>query len=145
MRTISKLFNSHAEAAQVAGELVAVGVPRVQIAIIGPYQDELTVLRSPSVILCAVGAALACMGALAAYAVNSLPAGLPATALVCAVCGGGAGGLLGTFMPRPAKPYERNVGEGIVLVTAHVDENETDIARAVLGSYAATAIIAEAA
>ena len=61
MRTISKLFDSHAEAARVAGELVAVGVPRVQIAIIGPYRDEVTVLRSPSVVLGTVGAALACL------------------------------------------------------------------------------------
>jgi len=144
MRTISKLFDSHAEAAQIAGELVAVGVPRVQVAIIGPYQDELTVLRSPSVILCAVGAALACLSALAIYGVSSVPAGLPATALVCAVCGGGAGGLLGAFMTAAAKPDKRSVADGIVLVTAHVDENATDIARAVLGGRTPTAI-AEAA
>jgi len=144
MRTISKLFDSHAEAARVAGELVAVGVPRVQIAIIGPYKDELAVLRSPSVILCAVGAALACLSALAIYGVSSVPAGLPATALVCAVCGGGAGGLLGAFMTAAAKPDKRSVADGIVLVTAHVDENATDIARAVLGGRTPTAI-AEAA
>lgn len=123
---------------------MAVGVPRVQVAIIGPYQDELTVLRSPSVILCAVGAALACVSALAVHGISSLPAGLPATALVCAVCGGGAGGLLGGFMTT-AKSDDRSVAEGIVLVTAHVDENETDIAQAVLGGCAPTAFIAEAA
>ena len=145
MRTISKLFDSHAEAAQIAGELVAVGVPRVQVAIIGPYQDELTVLRSPSVILCAVGAALACLSALAIYGVSSVPAGLPATALVCAVCGGGAGGLLGAFLTTAARSDDRSVAEGIVLVTAHVDENETGIAQAVLGGCAPTAFIAEAA
>ncbi|BAB54031.1 mll7603 [Mesorhizobium japonicum MAFF 303099] len=143
MRTISKLFDSRAEASRVAGELMAVGIPRVQIAIIGPYQDELAVLRSPSVILGTVGAALACLSAMAVYGVSSLPAGLPATALVCAVCGGG--GLLGAFMTTAAKSDERSVAEGIVLVTAHVDENGTGIAQAVLGGCAPTAFIAEAA
>lgn len=145
MPTISKLFDSHAEAARIAGELVAVGVPRVQIAVIGPYQDEVTILRSPCVVLGAVGAALACLSAMAAYGVNSLPIGLPATALVCAVCGGGAGGLLGALITTVTKPDDRSVAEGIVLVTAHVDENETDIAQAVLGGCAPTALIAEAA
>ncbi|WP_095198582.1 hypothetical protein [Mesorhizobium carmichaelinearum] len=138
MRTISKLFDSHAEAARVAGELVAVGVPRVQIAIIGPYRDEVTVLSSPSVIL----AALACLSAMAVCGVSPLPAGLPATALVCAVC---AGGLLGTFITTAAMPDDRSVADGIVLVTAHVDENATDIAQAVLGGCTPTALIAEAA
>lgn len=125
---------------------MAVGVPRVQISIIGPYQDELTVLRSPTVILCAVGAALACVSALAVDGVSSLSAGLPATALVCAVCGGGAGGLLGAFMTTAAKPDDdRSAAEGIVLVTAHVDENETGIAQAVLGGCTPTAFIAKAA
>ena len=142
MRTISKLFDSHAEAARVAGELVAVGVPRVQIAIIGPYRDEVTLLRSPSVVLGTVGAALACLSAMAVCGVSPIPAGLPATALVCAVC---AGGLLGAFITIPATPDDRSVADGIVLVTAHVDENATDIVQAVLGGCTPTAFIAEAA
>jgi hypothetical protein len=144
MPTISKLFDSHAEAARIAGELVAVGVPRVQIAVIGPYQDEVGVLRSPCVILGAVGATLACLSAMAVFGVSSVPAGLPVTALVCAVCGGGAGGLLGAFI-TPAMPNDWSVAEGIVLVTAHVGEKDTDIAQAVLGGCAPTAFIAEAA
>ncbi|TPK69628.1 hypothetical protein FJ546_00845 [Mesorhizobium sp. B2-4-19] len=88
---------------------------------------------------------MACVGALAVCGVSSPPAGLPATALVCAVCGGGAGGLLGAFMTTAARSDDRTVAEGIVLVTAHVDENETGIAQAVLDGCAPTAIIAEAA
>ncbi|QKC86527.1 hypothetical protein EB232_27495 [Mesorhizobium sp. NZP2077] len=145
MPTISKLFDSHAEAARIAAELVAVGVPRVQIAVIGPYQDEIGVLRSPGVTLGAVGAAFACLSAMIVYGVNSLPVGLPATTLICAVCGGAAGGLLGAFIKTVKKPQDWIVGEAIVLVTAHVDENETDIARAVLVGCAPTALIAEAA
>ena len=88
---------------------------------------------------------MACMSALVVHAASSLPAGLPATALVCAVCGGGAGGLLGAFMTTAARSDDRSVAEGIVLVTAHVDENETGIAQAVLGGCDPTAFIAEAA
>ena len=145
MRTISKLFDSHAEAGRVAGELVAAGVPHIQIAIIGPYQDEVGVLKSPGVILGLVGAALACLGAVAVYGVNSLHAGLPATAVICAVCGGGGGGLLGACIAAATKLDDRSSAERIVLVTAHVDDHETDIAQAVLGGCAPTAFIAEAA
>jgi hypothetical protein len=77
------------------------------------------------------------------YGADPLPAGLSATALICTI-GGGAGGLLGAFITTAA-PNDRSVAEGIVLVTAHVDENETDIAQAVLGGCAPTALIAEAA
>ena len=139
MRTISKLFDSHSEAARVVGDLVAVGVPRVQIAIIGPYQDEVGILRSPGVILGAVGAVLACLSAMIVYG------GLSATALICAACGGGAGGLLGACIAAATKLDGRTVAGRIVLVTAHVDEHETDIAQAVLGGCAPTAFIAEAA
>jgi len=139
MRTISKLFDSHAEAARVAGDLVAVGVPRVQIAIIGPYQDEIGILRSPCVILGAVGAVLAGLSAMIAYG------GLSATALICAVCGGSGGGLLGACTAAATKLDDRSSAERIVLVTAHVDDHETDIAQAVLGGCAPTAFIAEAA
>jgi len=142
MRTICKLFDSHAEAARVAGELVAVGVPRVQIAVIGPYRDEVAVFKSPGVILGTVGAALACLSAMAVCGVSPFRAGLPSTALVCAVC---AGGLLGAFVTTAAMPDDRSVADGIVLVTAHVYENETDIAQAVLGGCIPNAFIAEAA
>ncbi|WP_214473344.1 hypothetical protein [Mesorhizobium sp. dw_380] len=146
MPTISRLFDSHAEAARVAGDLVAAGVPRVQISVIGPYRDEAGVLRSPSVILGAVAGVLACLGVMAAYGVDSLPAGLSATILIGAVCGGGAGGLLGALLKAGLKPDDRSVAGGIVLVTAHVDENETGIAQAVLGGCAPMAgSVAEAA
>ncbi|MGX7872064.1 hypothetical protein ACVDG5_003475 [Mesorhizobium sp. ORM6] len=146
MRTISRLFDSHAEAARVAGDLVAAGIPRVQISIIGPYHDEIGVLRTPGVIFGAAAGVLACLGAVAVHGVSSLPAGLSAAALIGAVCGGAAGGLLGAFIPAAMKPDDRSAAEGIVLVTAYVDENETDVAQAVLGDCAPmTGFVAEVA
>ncbi|AEH89856.1 conserved hypothetical protein [Mesorhizobium opportunistum WSM2075] len=146
MPTISRLFYSHAEAARVTGALVAAGVPRVQIAVIGPYHDEVGVLKTPSVLLGAVAGAAACLGAVAVLGINPLPAGLPAAALIGAICGGGAGALLRTFVTTTVVPDDRSVAEGIVLVTAHVDENETDVAQAVLGGGASgTGYVAKAA
>lgn len=82
---------------------------------------------------------------MAVYGLNSLQAGLPATAVICAVCGG-AGGLLGSFIKTAAKPDDRSVAEGIVLVTAHVDENKSDIAQTVLrGDAPMAGLVAETA
>ncbi|MBZ9709949.1 hypothetical protein LB543_24905 [Mesorhizobium sp. ESP7-2] len=133
MPTISRLFDSHAEAARIAGNLLAAGVPRVQIAIIGPYHDEIGVLKSPAVMLGAAAGLLACLGAFAVYDINSFPTSLSAIALTGMFCGCVLGGLLGALVADTGRPERRSVGEGIVLVTAHVDENATDIAQMVLG------------
>ncbi|PWJ92778.1 hypothetical protein C8D77_102553 [Mesorhizobium loti] len=145
MPTISRLFDSHAQAARVAGDLVAAGIPRVQIAVIGPYNDEVGSLWASALgaILGAAAGGLTCLSAVAADGISA--ASVWATAVAGAVCGGIAGGLLGTFTVTAVKTDDRSSAEGIVLVTAHVDENETDIAQAVLGGYAPTTIVAEAA
>ncbi|TPM37525.1 hypothetical protein [Mesorhizobium sp. B2-3-4] len=146
MPTISRLFESHAEAARIAGDLLAAGVPRVQIAIIGPYQDEIGVLTSPAAMSGAFAGLLASVGVFATYGINPFSAGPWATALVGAFCGCLLGGLLGALVAVANRPERRNIGEGIVLVTAHVDENATDIARTVIGGYASMpGLAAEAA
>ncbi|MER9298550.1 hypothetical protein NKI38_18930 [Mesorhizobium sp. M0621] len=147
MPTISRLFDSPAEGARVAGDLVGSGIPRVQIAIIGPYKDEagfLWALALASIVGAGAGG-LACLGAVAVHAINPLAAGLSATAVAGAVFGGVAGGLLATFTTTAAKPDDRSIAEGIVLVTAHVDENEISIAQAVLEGDDPTTFVAEAA
>ncbi|MBZ9694805.1 hypothetical protein LB516_06200 [Mesorhizobium sp. CO1-1-7] len=132
MPTISKLFESHAEAARIAGDLLAAGVPRVQVAIIGPYRDEIDVLRSPGVMLGAAAGLLACLGAVAVYDINLFPTGLSAIALASVFCGG-LGGLLEAIVAAARRPERPSIGGGIVLVTAHVDDNATDIAQMMLG------------
>lgn len=148
MPTISRLFDSHAQAARVAGDLVAAGIPRVQIAVIGPYNDEVGSLWASALgaILGAAAGGLACLSAAAAHGISTpLAASVWATATAGAVCGGVAGGLLGTFTTTTATTDDRSRAEGIVLVTAHVDENETDIAQAVLDGSAPRTFVAEAA
>ncbi|WP_246678434.1 MULTISPECIES: hypothetical protein [unclassified Mesorhizobium] len=131
MPTISRLFESHSEAARIAGNLLAAGVPRVQIAIIGPYQDEIGVLKSPAVMLGAAAGLLACLSAFAVHGINPFATGLSATALIG--CGCILGGLFGAMAAGARRFERRGVGEGVVLVTAHVDENATDVAQMVLG------------
>lgn len=147
MPTISRLFESHPEATQIAGNLLAAGVPRVQIAIIGPYHDEIGVLKSPAVMLGAAAGLLACLGAFAAYGINPFATGLSAMALTGTFCGCALGGLLGPLVATARRPERRSVGEGIVLVTAHVDDNAADIAQMVLGGGCVpmTGLAAEAA
>ena len=145
MPTISRLFDSHAQAARVASDLVAAGIPRVQIVVIGPYNDEVGSLwvSALGAILGAAAGGLACLSAVAAHGIGA--ASVWATVVAGAACGGIVGGLLGTFTMTAVKTDDRSNTEGIVLVTAHVDENETDIAQAVLGGCAPTTFVAEAA
>jgi hypothetical protein len=146
MPTISGLFDSQAEAARVACDLVAAGIPRVQIAIIGPYSDEAGSLWASALgsILGAAAGGLACLS-VAAHGISPLAASIWAIAVAGAGCGGVAGGLLGTVTMTAVTTDDRSRAEGIVLVTAQVDENETDIAKAVLGGSAPTTFVAEAA
>ncbi|TIN31593.1 MAG: hypothetical protein E5Y31_01645, partial [Mesorhizobium sp.] len=66
---------------------------------------------------------MACLSAVAVHGISA--ASVWATAVAGAVCGGIAGGLLGTFTMTAVKTDDSSRAEGIVLVTAHVDENET--------------------
>lgn len=146
MPTISRLFDSHADATRVASNLVAAGIPRVQIAIIGPYNDEtgsVWVSALGSVLGAAAGG-LACLSVVAAVGINPVAASVLPTAVAGAVCGGVAGGLFGTFALHAMKADDQDVAEGVVLVTAHVDENDAEIAQTVLGGPPST-LVAEAA
>ncbi|MER9998761.1 hypothetical protein NKJ90_07945 [Mesorhizobium sp. M0051] len=108
----------------------------MEIAIIGPYRDEAGFLWALALgsIAGAGAGGLAWLSGVAVHAINPLAAGLSATAMAGAVLGGVAGGLLGTlFTTSSAKTNDPSIAEGIILVTAHVDENEIDAAQAVLG------------
>ena len=92
MPTISRLFDSHAQAARVASDLVAAGIPRVQIVVIGPYNDEVGSLwvSALGAILGAAAGGLACLSAVAAHGIGA--ASVWATVVAGAACGGIVGG-----------------------------------------------------
>lgn len=96
-------------------------------------------------LLGAAAGVLACLSAVAAYGTNPVAASVLPAAVAGAVCGGVAGGLLGTFAMTAIEADGQDVAEGVVLVTAHVDENDADIAQAVLGGRPPSTFVAEAA
>ncbi|MER9166199.1 hypothetical protein NKI12_02265 [Mesorhizobium australicum] len=141
MPTLSRLFDSRAEAAKAAGDLVAAGIARVQIAVIGPYRDELASLGiAPAAILAAVFSG----SALVAFVIDPHGSWLSPTPLAGLACASIAGGLLGSMAAAGFRQDDTDPVEGVVLVTAHVNETETDVALALL-SLRETSCITEAA
>ncbi|MBZ9777285.1 hypothetical protein [Mesorhizobium sp. CO1-1-8] len=117
MPTLSRLFDSRAEAAKAAGDLVSAGIARVRIAVIGPYRDELAGFGiAPTAILAAVFSGSALM----AFLMDPHGAGFSPTALAGLACASIAGGLIGSMTAAALKQDEADPVEGIVLVTAHV-------------------------
>ncbi|RUU26843.1 MAG: hypothetical protein EOQ98_19910 [Mesorhizobium sp.] len=132
MRTISRLFDSRDQAARAVAALQAAGVSHEQISVIGPYDDEIgAVLRGPGG--AALGAAAGLLIGLWTFGTTGIdPVGAAAgLTLVGGACGGFAGGLLQTLAKKPGEP---NLVQGVILVMAHVDENQADTAQAALGS-----------
>ncbi|MER8640773.1 hypothetical protein [Mesorhizobium sp. M1365] len=148
MRTISRLFDSHDQAARAVEALQAAGIARHQISIIGPYDDEIgAVLRGPGT-GAALGAAglLAGLGAFDIPGIDPLGAGWLASALVGAALGCVAGRLFGALSDIGNQPGKPDAAQGVILVLAHVDERQADSAQAVLGaSVQATQSLARAA
>ncbi|ESX77885.1 MULTISPECIES: hypothetical protein [unclassified Mesorhizobium] len=146
MRTISRLFDSHDQAARAVETLQAAGIARQEISVIGPYDDEIgAVLRDPGTgaVLGAAAGLLAGLGAFDMPGIDPLGAGWLASALVGAVLGGVAGATLSRIGKQPGQP---DAAQGVILVLAHVDERQADTAQAVLGaSVQATQSLARAA
>ncbi|RWM84875.1 hypothetical protein [Mesorhizobium sp.] len=133
MRTISKLFDSHDQAARAVVALQVAGVSHEQISVIGPYDDEIgAVLSGPGG--AALGSAAGLLIGLSAFGATGIdPVGSVAgMVLIGGACGGFAGGLLQALADVAKKPGEPNVVQGVILVMAHVDEKQADTAQAVL-------------
>ncbi|MER8479484.1 hypothetical protein NKJ09_03160 [Mesorhizobium sp. M0189] len=149
MRTISRLFDSHDQAARAVETLQAAGIARQEISVIGPYDDEIgAVLRDPGTgtVLGAAAGLLAGLGAFDMPGIDPLGAGWLASALVGAVLGGVAGRLFATLSRIGKQPGQPDAAQGVILVLAHVDERQADTAQAVLGaSVQATQSLARAA
>ncbi|MER8766345.1 hypothetical protein [Mesorhizobium sp. M0968] len=149
MRTVSRLFDSHDQAARAVEALQAAGIARHQISIIGPYDDEIgAVLRGPGT-GAALGAAAGLLAGLGAFdipGIDPLGAGWLASVLVGAVLGCVAGRLFGALSDIGKLPGKPDAAQGVILLLAHVDERQADSAQAVLGaSVQATQSLARAA
>ncbi|MER9063362.1 hypothetical protein NKJ73_31010 [Mesorhizobium sp. M0074] len=149
MRTISRLFDSHDQAARAVEALQAAGIARHEISVIGPYDDEIgAVLRGPGT-GAALGAAAGLLAGLGAFdipGIDPLGAGWLASAFVGAALGCVAGRLFDTLSGTGKQLGQPDAAQGVILVLAHVDERQADTAQAVLGaSVQATRSLARAA
>ena len=133
MRTIGRIFDSHAEATSVADALVRAGVIRDNITVIGPPRGELA-LSSVSTFGVIIGASAGLLIAVSLAVNGVLPVGggWLAAAIAGAVTGGGiAGGLLGTaWTTKPVSGQDET--QAVYLVLAEVDEDGVSMAETAL-------------
>jgi len=131
MRTIGRIFDSHAEATSVADALVRAGVIRDNITVIGPPCGEPSSVSTFGVIIGA-SAGLLIAVSLAVNGVLPVGGGWLAAAIAGAVTGGGiAGGLLGmTWTTKPVSRQDET--QAVYLVLAEVDEDGVSMAETAL-------------
>jgi hypothetical protein len=151
VQIVSGLFDTHDQAARAVDALEAVGIARDDISVVGPARDEAGSAAASVGAGAAVGAGAGLLAGLGAIALPGIgpvvAAGWLASTAIGAAAGGAAGGLIGAL--TDAVVGERGAliyMEGVILVTARVDETQVDDARAILaGSIRTTPSFVEAA
>ena len=143
MKTITGLFNTHAEASSAVAALEDAGV--TDVSMISPHRDgDDTGTAEGAGIGAAVGGVGGLLAGLGAFAIPGIGpvvgAGWLATTLIGAAAGGAAGGLIGSLTDagideNDAHVYAEGVKRGGTLVTARVDETELDVASAILNKH----------
>ena len=143
MKTITGLYNTHAEARSAVTALEDAGVS--DVSIVSPGQDG---VESGTADGAGIGAAVGGVGGLlaglGAFAIPGIGpvvgAGWLATTLIGVAAGGAAGGLIGSLTDAgidegDAHVYAEGVKRGGTLVTARVDETQIDAAAAILNQH----------
>ncbi|CCV04220.1 conserved hypothetical protein [Mesorhizobium metallidurans STM 2683] len=136
METVSRIYDSRSEAASAVRTLLLTGVPRENITVFWPPNDDLGVVSAIPAVGAAFGASAGLLAAmsLAVYGGVPLGAGWMATAVFGGVaCGAFAGWLLGTFANAPKELVGKSPPQGVVLVVAEVEEQIVAKCRVSLG------------
>ncbi|TGQ46626.1 general stress protein [Mesorhizobium sp. M00.F.Ca.ET.216.01.1.1] len=150
MQIVSGLFDTHDQAARAVDALEAAGIARDDISVVGPTLDEASTAAASAGAGAAVGAGAGLLAALGAITLPGIGAvvgaGWLASTAIGAAAGSVAGSLIGTLTDAVAGERDARYAEGVILVTARVDETQAEGAQAILaGSVRATPSFVEAA
>ena len=150
MQTVTGLYDNHADARAVVSALEDAGISSDKISIVGRDGDErdsnagegAAAGAGIGAVVGGTGGLLAGLGMLAIPGVGPVVAAgwLAATAtgaVAGAVAGGAAGGIIGSLTKEgvdedDAHVYAEGVRRGSTLVSARVDDNEAEVARAII-------------
>ena len=143
MKTISGLFDTHAEASKAVSALEDAGVSDVSIVSPGEHASTEGMAAGAGIgaAVGGVGGLLAGLGTFAIPGIGPVVgAGWLATTLIGAAAGGAAGGILGSLTDAgidedEAQVYAESIKRGGTLVTARVDETEAEAAEAILNQH----------
>ena len=143
MKTISGLFDTHAEASRAVSALKDAGVADVSIVSPDGHASAEGTATGAGIgaAVGGVGGLLAGLGTFAIPGIGPVVgAGWLATTLIGAAAGGAAGGILGSLTEAgidedDAHVYAEGIRRGATLVTARVDETEVEAAEAILNQY----------
>jgi hypothetical protein len=143
MKTISGLFDTHAEARRAVSALEEAGVN--DVSIVSPEEHASSEGTAAGAgIGAAVGGVGGLLAGLGTFAIPGIGpvvgAGWLVTTLIGAAAGGAAGGILGSLTEAgidedEAHVYAESIKRGGTLVTARVDETEAEAAEAILNQY----------
>ena len=143
MKTISGLFDSHAEASKAVSALEDAGVN--DVSLVSPDKPGSTEGAAAGAgIGAAVGGVGGLLAGLGTFAIPGIGpvvgVGWLATTLVGAMAGGAAGGILGSLTEagieeNEAHVYAEGIRRGATLVTARVDETEVEATEAILNQH----------
>ncbi len=137
MRTVSAIFESRGEADVAVEALADAGIKRADISVVSPEKASSHAAEGAG-IGAAVGGVIAGIGAFAIPGIGPvIGSGWLVASLVGAAAGGAAGGVIGSMtkagiQERDAHVYAESVKRGCTLVSALVDDDQGDIAQAIL-------------
>jgi len=154
MRTITRVYDTHAQARQAVADLEAAGIPTSDISLLANKYvsekyadvDDVSEAATGAGIGAVVGGAAGLLAGLGLLAIPGLgpvvAAGWLASTALGAAAGGAAGGLVGALVEagepeEHAQVYSEAVRRGGTLVSVRVDESRAGLVESILDRHEA--------
>lgn len=125
MQTISRIYDSRSDAASSVRALLLAGVPRENITVFWPPNDEIRAVSAIPVVGAAFGSSIGLLAAMSLAVYGFIPPGLGWLAMAVVggvIYGGFSGWLLGTFADTRGESVGNSSPQGVVLVIVEVEE-----------------------